>query len=262
MASRLFLYTDASIVGRWLPGWGEPSRLGPGFIAWAAWHGCSLPDSPTFAGQAFVGEQGNNRAEFHAVLQGLAATLAYVKSRPVDRRPDAVVVRVDNAPVQRVMCGTDSADVLRPHFETLGIYLRAFKGLGVEVAPELVRDTDQVHKVAHRMTKLAPNQVLVEPAWRPVDDRPPKKPKGKKGKSRTKSTKSDVPPEAAAFAPRSDASNGFAVRADPPSDFAPRVDVASEFRPRSDVPVHFEDFFTPPPSEPPPSWLTDDDIPF
>lgn len=185
MPGPLDLYTDASVVGRWLAGWGERSRNGPGFVAWAGWHGCTLPDRPTFAGQAFVGRQGTQTAEYHAVLQGLAASLTYVQTSRVDARPEGVRIHVDNAPVYRLIVEDHLPNVLRPHFETMKTLTAALRRLGVEVVAENVSEDHPAHKVAHRMSKQARNQVLIEPGWRPVDDKPPKK--------KTKPPDNDIP---------------------------------------------------------------------
>jgi hypothetical protein len=47
------------------------------------------------AGQAFLGEQGTQRAEYLAAIYGLAAALTYARLSTV---PDRLVLLVDNRP--------------------------------------------------------------------------------------------------------------------------------------------------------------------
>lgn len=79
----LNVYTDASIVGEKMPDYyvQKRRRNGSDFISWVGWHGCDYPDAPTLAGQACVGPQVTQRAEFHAALHGLEAAGLYVATR-------------------------------------------------------------------------------------------------------------------------------------------------------------------------------------
>lgn len=173
MESLLNLFTDACVFGERLPRHYRlrRRRVGHTFIAWVAWHGCSYPDCPTFAGQAYVGEHGTQRAEFSAAQHGLTAALSYIAITERESRPTKVVVHVDNDTVFRLMRGYWTPRDLKSHYEHTLSLCERLRQVGTLVEWESVSETHRVHKVAHSMSKQARHQVL-RPEWRPADDPP------------------------------------------------------------------------------------------
>lgn len=180
MAGLLHLHTDASVRGDRLPeGYiAKRRRVGHTFVAWAGWHECDLPDRPTFAGAAYVGEHGTQRAEFYAVHHGLSAALAYVSATPEAERPDRIVAHVDNDTVYRLMAGKGKASALRPHYEAASRLCAQLTEAGVRVEWRSVSERNKRHRIVDSMSKQAHTQVLTRVEWRPTDAPPPIPPVG------------------------------------------------------------------------------------
>lgn len=169
----LNLYTDACVFGERLPKHyrNKRRRVGPAFVAWAAWHDCDHPQRPTFAGQAFVGECGTQRAEFQAAQHGLSGALGYVRNQAPSRRPEKVVAFIDNQTVVQLMQGAWTPNELQRFYDHTVALCRELADHGVPVIWEQVSERHKIHKVAHTMSKQARHQIL-RPEWRPADDPP------------------------------------------------------------------------------------------
>jgi len=174
MSGALHLYTDASVRGRLLPPGSKPKRTrrGPGFAAWCGWHGDEFDDCPTFAGQAYLGQDlGTQVAEYGAVVQGLGAAVAYGEVRGERFRPSEVRLYVDNLCVYNLLIGEwRPGEVLGAIHRRASALSARLYGLGMPVGFVRVPESDPIHRVVHAMSKRAPNQVLLKSEWRPSDE--------------------------------------------------------------------------------------------
>jgi hypothetical protein len=162
----LRLYTDASVRGPKKSD-GTRERVGPGFIAWCGWHDGKSSDRPTFAGQAYVGEQGTQTGEFEALLYGLSATIAYAAIRSEGRRPDRVIAHLDNDCDYRIMTRDWKASALAAYYRAAVKLEERLLELGLTISYVKVSDTNRIHRGSvHSMSTQANNQVLVKPEWR------------------------------------------------------------------------------------------------
>lgn len=127
----------------------QRQRCGSGWVAWAGWYRVEAPtERPTFAGQAFVGREGPNTAEFSAVNHGLAAALIYVRKLPTADRPKLLKLGIDSQLVYHVMTSGGGTD-LRLARE-LSDYLRSqLESVGVSTTPIRVGSGEAAHKAVH-----------------------------------------------------------------------------------------------------------------
>ena len=175
----LYLYTDASVRGRHSvtmksakPQVGiTRARYGPATAAWVGWHESDFEACPAIAGTAYVGNQdGTQCAEYQAAIMGMHAAIAYANS--TRRRLDSVVLHVDNRTVANQLTRRWAVDKMRVQYEMVRRAMDWLEAVDIAVFVQEVGEKDRGHKVAHRMSKQAWTQVLVEPAWQPADQPP------------------------------------------------------------------------------------------
>lgn len=165
MRSILYIYSDASIPDQPQAPKGLPPRrqvAGEAFIAWCGWHeGYAQRHDPTFTGEAYIGIQGIQRAEFQAAIHALSAAAAYIWPRVPDRRPDCVILRTDCRDVVRLMDGHGQADILYPYLlAALAVRKTIQEDLQVPVMLELVNvKTDPMLKAVDGRTRQAAGRV-------------------------------------------------------------------------------------------------------
>lgn len=167
----LNLFSDASIQGSYVRHGAAitRSRRGPAMGAWIGWHDCDPTSRPTVAGQAYLGVQGTQRAEYLAAIYSLHSVLAYSRIR---QPPATVVLHVDNKTVANVLVGVWEARALSPHNDLAQEVARALADIGATPQVVLVSERHAHHRAAHRMSKSAWNQLFYETSWRPAV-RPP-----------------------------------------------------------------------------------------
>lgn len=172
MGGTLDLYTDASVRGSFLVDPRHPSvsnqrsRRGPAMAAWIGWHDADPSTRPTVVGQAYVGEQGTQSAEYQAALHGLMAVYAYAASQ-VDP-PGLVRLCTDNKTVAHQLRGEWAVGTMKRYYDAIQAITGALEVLSVQVAVEKVTEKDPYHKRAHTLSRLAWDQVLIDQTWRPT----------------------------------------------------------------------------------------------
>jgi ribonuclease HI len=180
--STLYIYTDASIKGRFWPRFQrykltiEPTRNGPSMGAWIGWHDCEVTERPDVAGMAYLGEHGTQSAEYMALIHGLHAVIAYQNATRKRRQLDAVVIGTDNATVANQLNRRWDVKKMRDYYDTARHAIGRLEDVGIDVFVDKVAETNRCHKIAHRMSRQAWNQVLVQKDWRPPDQPPDWKP--------------------------------------------------------------------------------------
>jgi ribonuclease HI len=132
--------------------------------AWIGWHDCDPSTRPSLAGQAYVGNQGTQRAEYLAVVHGLQAVLVYARLRS---KPAHVILHVDNKTVAHTLKGVWTARGLKPYDDMARELITSLEARGIEVCIDHVAEKHPHHKAAHRMSKNAWHQ-LFQDSWRPV----------------------------------------------------------------------------------------------
>ena len=169
VAGVLKLYTDASIMGDFISfdrhGNRVRSRVGPAMGAWIGWHDCEASARPTIAGQAFLGEQGTQRAEYLAAIHALAAVLAYAR---LNKAPSELLLHLDNTTVVKTLVSEWGANVLARHRDVANRLGTEMLELGIAPRVRQVSEGHPEHKQAHRMSKNAWNQVFSDASWRPA----------------------------------------------------------------------------------------------
>lgn len=163
MGGTLFVYTDASIPDQPKAEPGEAPRrqqANDAFVAWCGWHDLYSPisraDKPTFVGEAYIGKAGIQRAEFSAAIYGLSAAFAYVAPLADHRKPGRAVLRVDSAPVERLLNQSGGAYILRPYLVAAQTLVALLDQRGIAVTIERVREqADKLMKAVDGRTKQA-----------------------------------------------------------------------------------------------------------
>jgi len=171
VAGVLDLFTDASVKGGFVLRRTGVSRdhIGPAMGAWIGWHDKDPSTRPSVAGQAFLGRQGTQRAEYLAAIHGLQAVLAYARVGP---KPDRLILHVDNGTVVKTLHGEWTAWQLRPYYEAAVDLIGGLAALGIGFQVESVSEKHPQHRLAHRMSRSAWNHVFFETTWRPPSKPP------------------------------------------------------------------------------------------
>jgi len=171
------VYSDASVRGDWrlqlTPG-KKPvqarKREGPAMGGWIGWLGCEYTDRPTIAGQAFLGSQGTQTAEYLAAIHALNAVLTHLRLCNV--KPQAVVLRVDNETVAKTLVEEWRTEVLTRHKRHALKIVEEIRSAGIDLRVEKVSETNKHHKAAHRLSHSAWDQLFFKKAWRPAEHPP------------------------------------------------------------------------------------------
>lgn len=132
--------------------------------AWIGWLGNDTTGIPLVLGQAYLGRQGIQRAEYQAAIYGVSAALACFTTA---RRPTELVLHVDNETVFNTLSGAWKTDVLTPlkaAANALGAQLRA---LGVRPTVVQVSRDHPLLERANQLTQKAWTQLLFDSSWRP-----------------------------------------------------------------------------------------------
>jgi ribonuclease HI len=153
----LFVYTDAKVRGRLYldPSTGKPERtkIGESTVACVGWIGAEATEPVVSAAVSLVGRYGPQRAEYEAVILGLANSLAYVAE--TEAGISHVVVCSDNKVTIDTLTGRKGAQELTP-LRTLARELQGWlEHMGVEVHYEYVPRTNERHKQAHQLSQSA-----------------------------------------------------------------------------------------------------------
>jgi ribonuclease HI len=167
------LYSDACIRAGWrhysVGGKPQPKRYGPAMGAWIGWLGCPPRTRPTVAGQAYLGQHGNNKAEYVAAIHALQAVLVHARLKQI--AVERVVLRVDNEVVAKTLKHEWATTDLTPHRVLAEETKAEMEAAGTKVEIQQVSRTNHEFRRAHTMSQQAWDQVLVKTEWRP-----PKKP--------------------------------------------------------------------------------------
>jgi ribonuclease HI len=167
----LYVFSDASVRGEWCvdtSGREVRAQEGMAMGAWVGWMGRDTECCPVIAGTTFLGSrEGPNKAEYRALIAGVAESLGFVESHEVSSRPEAVILHTDNKQVAWTLTGRYNAEKLIELRSSAREIQGKFESLGIEVHYELVGGSVAGLKCAHEMSKRAFDQLLT-PAWRPV----------------------------------------------------------------------------------------------
>lgn len=171
------LYSDASVRGDWqlkfrdgAPEKATRKREGPAMGSWIGWQGCQHTEMPTVVGQAFLGHQGTQTAEYLAAIHALNAVVAHL--RLGGAKPAKVVLRVDNETVAKTLLQQWKTDALTRHKQYAFEIGREIRAAGIDLSVEKVSETNKLHKAAHRLSHAAWDQLLYRKEWRPAADPP------------------------------------------------------------------------------------------
>jgi ribonuclease HI len=174
---QFIVYSDASIKGDWIRRFSssgkrapQRKREGPAMGAWIGWCDCEPSARPTVAGQAYLGVQGTQRAEYLAAIHALGAVLTHVRLNRL--QPLELVLCVDNVTVVKTLLTEWATSALRPHWELADRIGRELAAEGISVFINEVSEKHAQHKAAHRMSRSAWDQLFFREEWRPATHPP------------------------------------------------------------------------------------------
>lgn len=166
----LCVYTDASLpdAPKVQPGKPPPPRRpSRAYVAWLGYdHELAHDANPCFAGEAYVGIQGSQRAEMIAAIYGLTAAIAYTLPREGSKRPFSIVLRTDNHEVERQLNGRANADVLVRLRKTALSLVQVIKRERIIFTVELASEkTDPMMRAVHGRSREAVRVTTRKNGW-------------------------------------------------------------------------------------------------